>query len=93
MPRGGHFAAMEEPQLMAEDMRTFFRPLRAPLIKTTERLSGCSHATHPPPESRAANRINTIPNLESSPQRKRQQLSEPLRHRDIGYTEKSLACV
>jgi pimeloyl-ACP methyl ester carboxylesterase len=28
MPRGGHFAAMEEPELLAEDMRTFFRPLR-----------------------------------------------------------------
>jgi pimeloyl-ACP methyl ester carboxylesterase len=28
MPRGGHFAAMEEPQLLAEDLRAFFRPLR-----------------------------------------------------------------
>ena len=28
MPRGGHFAAMEEPQLLAEDIRTFFRTLR-----------------------------------------------------------------
>jgi pimeloyl-ACP methyl ester carboxylesterase len=28
MPRGGHFAAMEQPQLMAEDIRAFFRPLR-----------------------------------------------------------------
>jgi epoxide hydrolase len=28
MPRGGHFAAMEEPQLLVEDIRTFFRPLR-----------------------------------------------------------------
>ena len=28
MPRGGHFAALEEPQLLAEDMRAFFRPLR-----------------------------------------------------------------
>lgn len=28
MPRGGHFAAMEEPELLAEDMRTFFRGLR-----------------------------------------------------------------
>jgi pimeloyl-ACP methyl ester carboxylesterase len=31
MPRGGHFAAMEEPQLLAEDIRTFFRPLRLAL--------------------------------------------------------------
>ena len=28
MPRGGHFAAMEEPRLLAEDIREFFRPLR-----------------------------------------------------------------
>ena len=28
MPRGGHFAAMEEPELLAEDIRAFFRPLR-----------------------------------------------------------------
>jgi microsomal epoxide hydrolase len=28
MPRGGHFAAMEEPGLLADDIRAFFRPLR-----------------------------------------------------------------
>ena len=28
MPRGGHFAAMEEPELLVEDLRAFFRPLR-----------------------------------------------------------------
>jgi pimeloyl-ACP methyl ester carboxylesterase len=28
MPRGGHFAAMEEPELLAADLRAFFRPLR-----------------------------------------------------------------
>ena len=28
MPRGGHFAALEEPQLLGEDIREFFRPLR-----------------------------------------------------------------
>lgn len=28
MPRGGHFAAMEEPELLVEDMREFFRDLR-----------------------------------------------------------------
>jgi pimeloyl-ACP methyl ester carboxylesterase len=28
MPRGGHFAAAEEPELLAEDIRTFFRGLR-----------------------------------------------------------------
>jgi pimeloyl-ACP methyl ester carboxylesterase len=31
MPRGGHFAALEEPGLLAEDIRAFFRPLRAAL--------------------------------------------------------------
>jgi hypothetical protein len=28
MLRGGHFAALEEPALLAEDIRAFFRPLR-----------------------------------------------------------------
>jgi epoxide hydrolase len=28
MPRGGHFAAMEEPELLVEDVRAFFRSLR-----------------------------------------------------------------
>jgi pimeloyl-ACP methyl ester carboxylesterase len=27
MPRGGHFAAMEEPKLLAEDIRAFFREI------------------------------------------------------------------
>jgi microsomal epoxide hydrolase len=31
MPRGGHFAAMEEPELLVNDIRAFFRPLRAGL--------------------------------------------------------------
>ena len=26
--RGGHFAALEEPELLVEDIRAFFRPLR-----------------------------------------------------------------
>ncbi len=30
MPRGGHFAALEQPDLLAEDIRAFFRPLRTP---------------------------------------------------------------
>lgn len=29
MPRGGHFAAHEEPELLAKDIRAFFRPLRS----------------------------------------------------------------
>ncbi|OBQ62399.1 epoxide hydrolase [Mesorhizobium loti] len=29
LPRGGHFAAWEVPELLAADIRTFFRPLRA----------------------------------------------------------------
>ncbi len=28
MPRGGHFAAMEQPEALADEIRTFFRPLR-----------------------------------------------------------------
>jgi pimeloyl-ACP methyl ester carboxylesterase len=28
LPRGGHFAAMEQPELFARDLREFFRALR-----------------------------------------------------------------
>jgi microsomal epoxide hydrolase len=28
MPKGGHFAALEQPDLLAEDIRAFFRDLR-----------------------------------------------------------------
>lgn len=28
MPRGGHFAAMEQPRALAEEIRAFYRPLR-----------------------------------------------------------------
>jgi pimeloyl-ACP methyl ester carboxylesterase len=28
MPQGGHFAAFEQPELLVEDVRAFFRPLR-----------------------------------------------------------------
>jgi pimeloyl-ACP methyl ester carboxylesterase len=33
MPRGGHFAAWEEPELLAQDLREFFRPFRT--LRTT----------------------------------------------------------
>ncbi len=29
IPRGGHFAAMEVPDLFVDDVRAFFRPLRS----------------------------------------------------------------
>ena len=28
MPRGGHYSAIEEPELLAEEIGEFFRPLR-----------------------------------------------------------------
>ncbi len=31
MPAGGHFAALEQPELLAEDIRAFFRPFRSEL--------------------------------------------------------------
>jgi pimeloyl-ACP methyl ester carboxylesterase len=31
MARGGHFPALEEPELLAADIREFFRPLRSSL--------------------------------------------------------------
>lgn len=36
MPRGGHFTAMEEPELLAEEIRAFFRPLRTEHRKALE---------------------------------------------------------
>ncbi len=30
MPRGGHFAALEQPEALAHEVREFFRPLRRP---------------------------------------------------------------
>ncbi|GCE07808.1 multidrug MFS transporter [Dictyobacter aurantiacus] len=35
MPRGGHFAAMEEPELLAEELRAFFRPFRSEKTNVT----------------------------------------------------------
>jgi len=32
MPRSGHFAAMEQPEALAHDIREFFRPLRRDLL-------------------------------------------------------------
>jgi microsomal epoxide hydrolase len=29
MPSGGHFAALEEPKRLVEDVRSFFRKVRA----------------------------------------------------------------
>ena len=31
MPRGGHFAALEQPEALASEIRAFFRPLRGAL--------------------------------------------------------------
>jgi microsomal epoxide hydrolase len=30
MPHGGHFAALEQPEALANEVREFFRPLRRP---------------------------------------------------------------
>jgi len=40
MPRGGHFAALEEPELLVDDIRRFFRPLRSDLATTRSRAPG-----------------------------------------------------
>jgi len=39
MPRGGHFAAMEQPELLVDDIRAFFRPLRSRLDTRTADIS------------------------------------------------------
>lgn len=36
MPRGGHFAALEEPELLAQELREFFRPLRRHRAETVD---------------------------------------------------------
>ena len=36
MPRGGHFAALEEPELLIEDIRAFFGEIRDKLDKTNQ---------------------------------------------------------
>jgi pimeloyl-ACP methyl ester carboxylesterase len=40
MPRGGHFAALEEPAQLAEDMRAWFRQFREDPITPEESLEG-----------------------------------------------------
>jgi microsomal epoxide hydrolase len=39
MPRGGHFSALEEPELLVHDIREFFRPLRNIPTISAPRLS------------------------------------------------------
>ncbi|AOZ76022.1 hypothetical protein AC231_09565 [Clostridium pasteurianum] len=41
MPSGGHFTAMEEPELLAEEIRVFFRPYRT---KTKKYISPIKQA-------------------------------------------------
>jgi pimeloyl-ACP methyl ester carboxylesterase len=38
MPRGGHFAALEEPEMLAEDIRAWFRQFREDPITPEESL-------------------------------------------------------
>ena len=38
MPSGGHFAPMEEPERLVEDVRAFFRPLRLELATANLQL-------------------------------------------------------
>ena len=39
MPKGGHFAAFEQPQLLVDDVRAFFHDLREAVNRTDSRLS------------------------------------------------------
>jgi hypothetical protein len=36
MPKGGHFAAMEQPELLAEDIRRFVIELESVKLKTQQ---------------------------------------------------------
>jgi pimeloyl-ACP methyl ester carboxylesterase len=55
MPRGGHFAAMEEPDLLVEDLRAFFRALCA------HRACFSPQSLTPSPASRGAT-CRSMPN-------------------------------
>ena len=37
MPAGGHFAALEQPELLAHDIRAFCRPLRKHAVQKQDR--------------------------------------------------------
>jgi len=43
MPSGGHFAAMEEPELLAKDIRAFFRPLRSQIALGASQAAQAAH--------------------------------------------------
>ena len=49
MPRGGHFAALEEPESLVDDIRRFFRPLRGngntPRGRSLGRATGHARST------------------------------------------------
>jgi pimeloyl-ACP methyl ester carboxylesterase len=36
MPRGGHFAALEEPELLVSELREFFRPYRTKALSSSD---------------------------------------------------------
>ena len=61
MPRGGHFAAFEQPELFVEDVRAFFRELRSGgggdsaltacrVVDDRRNQSLDTHGFRPPPE-------------------------------------------
>jgi hypothetical protein len=59
MPRGGHFAAMEQPELLVEDIRAFFRPFRSDAraavgARQTGHVMGLSSGLSPPSSTNAA---------------------------------------
>lgn len=45
MPRGGHFAAWEEPDVLAAEIRAFFRPLRTGQAESEPASSGRVHSS------------------------------------------------
>jgi microsomal epoxide hydrolase len=49
MPRGGHFAAMEQPDLLAEDLRAFFRSFRASVPEGSVSHGVVTARNRPPP--------------------------------------------
>ncbi len=49
MPRGGHFAAMEQPEALATEVQAFFRPLRSTQLRIMARRRDPRHLRRPRP--------------------------------------------
>ena len=59
-PRGGHFAPFEEPELYAEELRTFFRPFRSSVDARYRRVTRSHEPTCAVPHPRIVDRMSSF---------------------------------